>query len=315
MQNTAKSKSAKPRSVKSHLGKFAQAIARAKGRLGKSAHLQKERRRRSRVAQAAVNQKAELKKAYGNAWEQIEKAYKPYPAMAKRIAFSTLDAARLGTLASQFVRYAEESRKPNDQRYAEFRDERLAGVKANLTSAAPIYPALEEAMLAAWLDEAAKTLGANDPFIKAALGTAKPAEVAKQLVNTSKLADPTRAKPYLTRVRTRFGKSDDPLLVLARKVEPIIRELRAWKEEKIRAVDAARANASPKRALRSTAKRLRPMRISICASLRHSRGLRRRHDARAVQDDVLWLVRPRRQLRRKAAVQPARAHSQWQSRA
>ena len=188
---------------------------------------------------AAVNQKAELKKAYGNAWEQIEKAYKPYPAMAKRIAFSTLDAGRLGTLASQFVRYAEESRKPNDKRYPEFRDERLAGVKANLTSAAPIYLALEEALLAAWLEEAAKTLGANDPFIKIALGTARPADVAKQLVNTSKLADPNARKALFDAGAEAIAQSDDPALVLARKVEPIIRELRTWKEDKIDAADAS----------------------------------------------------------------------------
>ena len=81
----------------------------------------------------AVNQKAELKKAYVAAWDQIEKAYKSYPAMAKRIAYSTLTASRLGTLASMFVRYAEETRKPNEQRYPEFRDERLAALKRDLT--------------------------------------------------------------------------------------------------------------------------------------------------------------------------------------
>ncbi len=188
---------------------------------------------------AAVNQKAELKKTYGNAWEQIEKAYKPYPAMAKRIAVSTLDAGRLGTLASQFVRYAEEARKPNDKRYPEFRDERLAAVKTNLTSAAPIYPALEEALLTAWLAEAAKTLGANDPFIKATLGTAKPADVAKQLISTTKLADPSARKALFDGGAEAITLSNDPLLVLARKVEPIIRELRAWKEEKIDAADAS----------------------------------------------------------------------------
>ncbi len=187
----------------------------------------------------AVTQKAELKNAYGNAWEQIEKAYKPYPAMAKRIAFSTLEAGRLGTLASQFVRYAEESRKSNDKRYAEFRDERLAGVKANLTSAAPIYPALEEALLAAWLEEAAKTLGANDPFIKAALGTVKPTDVAKQIISTTKIADPNARKALFDGGADAILNSDDPLLVLARKVEPIMRELRAWREEKIDAADAS----------------------------------------------------------------------------
>jgi hypothetical protein len=201
-------------------------------------HIFKKKEDEEAALRAAVNQKAEWKKAYSDAWAQIEKAYKPYPALAKRIAFSTLDAGRLGTLASQFVRYAEELRKPNDKRYAEFRDERLAGVKANLTSAAPIYPELEEALIATWLEEAAKILGANDPFVKAAFGAAKPAEVAKQLIRTTKLADPNTRQALFDAGADAIAKSDDPLLVFARKVEPIIRELRAWKEDRIDAVDA-----------------------------------------------------------------------------
>jgi hypothetical protein len=192
---------------------------------------------------AAVNQKAELKKAYAAAWEQIEKAYKDYPAMAERIAFSNLTASRLGTLASMFVRYAEETRKPNEQRYPEFRDERLAAVKRDLTSPAPIYPAMEAAQLAAWLAEAQKTLGTNDPFVKAALGSAKPEDIAQQLIANTKLADAATRKALIDAgpeaIEAAIAKSDDPLLVLARKVEPIIRQLRAWEDEKIKSIEAS----------------------------------------------------------------------------
>lgn len=185
----------------------------------------------------AVNQKAELKKAYGAAWDQIEKAYKQYPAMAKRIAFSNLTASRLGTLASTFVRYAEETRKPNEQRYPEFRDERLAAMKRDLTSTAPIYPAMEGAQLAAWLEDVQKALGANDPFVKAAFGTSSAAEVAKQVVSNTKLADAATRKALIDGGAEAIAKSDDPLLVLARKVEPIIRQLRALEDEKIKTVE------------------------------------------------------------------------------
>jgi hypothetical protein len=188
---------------------------------------------------AAVNQKAELKKAYAAAWEQIEKAYKDYPAMAARMAFSNLTASRLGMLASMFVRYAEETRKPNEQRYAEFRDERLAAVKRDLTSTAPIYPAMEAAQLAAWLAEAQKTLGANDPFVKAALGSAKPEDIAQQLIANSKLAAATTRQALIDAGAEAIAKSDDPFLVLARKVEPIIRQLRAWEDDKIKSIEAS----------------------------------------------------------------------------
>jgi Peptidase S46 len=187
----------------------------------------------------AVNSKAELKKIYGKAWDEIDKAYKQYPAMAKRISFSNITASRLGTLASTFVRYAEEIRKPNDQRYPEFRDERIAAIKRDLVSTAPIYATFDESQLAAWLTEAQKTLGANDPFVKAALGSSKPEEVAKQLIASTKLADAETRKSLLEGGADAIAKSDDPFIVLARKVEPIIRQLRTWEEDKIKSVDAS----------------------------------------------------------------------------
>ncbi len=191
----------------------------------------------------AVASKPEWQRAYGDAWAQIEKAYAALPAMSKRIAFSILTASRLGTIASSFVRYAEEIRKPNDQRYEEFRDNRIEALKRNLLSPAPIYPEMEEAILAAWLEEAKKTLGADDPFIRAALGNSTPAEMAKRVIAGSELHDPAFRKALFEggpeASVDAISKSKDPLIELARKVEPIIRELRAWNEEKIQSVETS----------------------------------------------------------------------------
>jgi hypothetical protein len=187
----------------------------------------------------AVAAKAEWQSEYGPAWEQIEKAYAGLPSMGKRIAFSTLTASRLGTLASNFVRYAEEVRKPNEQRYEEFRDNRLETLKLSLLSAAPIYPAMEEAILAAWLEEGLKTLGKDDPFIRAAIGSSTPAEAARHVVAGSKLADVAFRKTLFEGGADAISKSNDPLIELARKIEPVIRELRAWNEDKILSVETA----------------------------------------------------------------------------
>ncbi|HKQ74749.1 MAG TPA: S46 family peptidase [Blastocatellia bacterium] len=187
----------------------------------------------------AVASKPEWRRAYGDAWTPIEKAYEALPAMAKRIAFSNLTALRLGTIASALVRYAEEGRKPNDQRYEEFRDNRLEAMKRNLLSPAPIYPEMDEAILAAWLEEAQKTLAADDPFIRVAIGGSTPAEVAKRVIGGTKLQDVTFRNGLFEGGADAINKSDDPLIVLARKVEPIIRELRAWNEEKIQNVETA----------------------------------------------------------------------------
>ena len=186
-----------------------------------------------------VAKRAELQKSYGEAWERIAAAYRELPSMAARIAFSNLTPSRLGNIASQLVRYAEEIKKPNEKRYDEFRDSKLESFTFALMSPAPIYPDMEEAVLTAWLDEGLKTLGPDDPFIKAALAGSTPAEVAKRAVSGSNLADVALRNSLRLGGADAIAKADDPMIVLARRVEPIIRELRAWNEEHILSVDAS----------------------------------------------------------------------------
>ena len=239
----------------------------------------------------AVASKPEWQRAYGDAWTPIEKAYAALPVMSKRMAFSNLTALRLGTIASSFVRYAEEIRKPNDQRYEEFRDNRLEALKRNLLSPAPIYPEMDEAILAAWLDEAQKTLGADDPFIRAAIGGSTPAEVAKRVIGGTKLHDVAVRKGLFEGGADAINKSDDPLIVLARKVEPIIRELRAWNEEKIQNVETSRGREDRQRAFRGLRQDgLSGRQLQFENRIRHGHRLRGRHHTRAVQDDVLRAV-------------------------
>jgi hypothetical protein len=180
----------------------------------------------------------ELQKLYAPAWEQIETAYAELPKMANRLAFSNLAASRLATLAQQIVRYGEEVKKPNDQRYPEFSDARLTSFRNNVLSPAPIYPEMEEAALVAWLEEAKRTLGANDPFIKAALGDAEVAEVVRRAVAETKLKDVAERRTLLDGGADAIAKSNDPMIALAKRVEPVVRELRAWNEEKILSVEA-----------------------------------------------------------------------------
>ena len=182
--------------------------------------------------------KPDQMKLYAPAWEQIEKAYVELPKMSNRLAFSNLAASRLATIAQQLVRYSEEVKKPNNQRYPEFSDARLEAFKANVLSPAPIYPELEEAALVAWLEEAKQTLGANDPFIKAALGDAEASEVVKRAISETKLKDVAERKALLEGGADAVAKSTDPLIALVKRVEPIARELRAWNEEKILSTEA-----------------------------------------------------------------------------
>lgn len=184
-------------------------------------------------------QKPELEKEYAPAWANIAKAYGTLPPMANRLSFSNLTASRLATIAQQLVIHKIETAKPNGERYPEFRDARLEAFKSSLLSPAPIYPEMEEAALADWLTEARKVLGADDPFIKAALGNAEPAEVAGRAVRETKLGDPAARKALLEATSEALQASTDPMITLARRVEPVIRELRLWNEKNIADVEAA----------------------------------------------------------------------------
>jgi len=186
---------------------------------------------------AKVAANPEWLKAYAPAWDQIAGAYAGLPALAKRIAFSNLTASPLAGMASTIVRFGDEIQKPSAQRYPEFTDARLEGLKFGLFSSAPVYPDMEEAQLAAWLEEAQKVLGAEDPFVRAALGGQTPAALAKQVMAGTALADPAARKALVEGGPAVIRASADPLVTLARRVEPVIRELRAWQEEKIQSVE------------------------------------------------------------------------------
>ncbi len=198
-----------------------------------------QKQQEERALREAVARNPEWQKRYGSAWEEVANAYAQYPSMAARIAFSTLSPSRLGSIASTIVRYTEEVQKPDASRYDEFRDSKLESLRFGLLSPAPIYPAMETAILSAWLAEAQKTLGADDPFVKAATGGRAPAGAAAAAIAGTTLVDPAKRKALLDGGAAAVAASADPLIVLARQVEPLVRQLRAWQERHILNVETA----------------------------------------------------------------------------
>ncbi len=187
----------------------------------------------------ALAAKPELNAQYAPAWDSIAKAYAELPGKANQLAFSSLAASRLATIAQQIVTYHIETAKPNAARYPEYRDARLDAFRSSLLSPAPIYPEMEEAALTYWLTEARKVLGVNDPFIRAALGEAEPSEVVGRAVRETKLIDPAARKALLEGGAAAVNSSTDPMVTLARRVEPVIRQLRDWNEKNITNVETA----------------------------------------------------------------------------
>ena len=197
------------------------------------------KREEERALRAAVTRNPDFQRAYGGAWDRIDDLYREMPGKAPRIAFSTLAPSRLGAWATTLVRYAEELDKPNDRRLEEFRDSRLDSLRFALLSTAPVYPGLEEAVLAGWLEEARRALGDADPFVVAALQERPAADVARTVVAGTRLTDAQARKSLLDGGPAAIRQSTDPLIALARRVEPALRDLREWQDSRLRSVEAS----------------------------------------------------------------------------
>lgn len=182
--------------------------------------------------------KPELEQRYAPAWANIAKAYEAMPTMSDRLSFSFLAVSRLGTIASQIVNWHIEKAKPNEKRYPEYTDARLEALKRSILSPAPIYPEMEEAQLTVWFEEVRKTLGNDDTFVKAAFGDADTAEVVRRAVRETKLKDPVIRQALLDGPSSAVTESTDPMIAFARRVEPVVRELREWQDKNIRSVEA-----------------------------------------------------------------------------
>lgn len=188
---------------------------------------------------AGLAKQLELNRQYAPAWGDVTRAYQALPKMADRIAFSTLEYSRIGKIAQQLVRYGNEVQKPNDQRLADYRDNRLESLKLTMLSPATIYPDLEAAILAGWLNEAVKTLGRGDPFVRAALGDVDVGEVVNRAVKETKLYDVAFRRSLVDGGADAITRSTDPMVTLARRVEPVWRELKEWNDTNILSVESS----------------------------------------------------------------------------
>ena len=169
-------------------------------------------------------------------WSQIESALKVAEGLAKEsLNVGTANSTLLG-YALSLVRIADEAAKPSEQRLPEYSDANLKSAKARLGVPAPYYKEQEVFLFTRGLEDAVRELGPEHPFVKAMLGGKPAAEVAKAAVEGSKLADPEARKALLAGGKKAVTESVDPMIVLARKLDPISRELRKKQEEEVQSV-------------------------------------------------------------------------------
>ena len=190
-----------------------------------SARILAKKEEEERALRASVAATPSWQKAYGDAWTRIDAAYAELPRMAPRIAFSTLSPSTAATHALSLVRYSGGT-EGNAARSA-------------LLSDAPLYPELEEAVLGGWLEAARRTLGDDDPFVKAALQGRPARDVAHEVIAGTRLLDLAARKALVDGGIAAIRASTDPLIALARRVDPIVRDVLDWRDNRIRSVEAA----------------------------------------------------------------------------
>ncbi len=170
----------------------------------------------------------QLARATGDPWAEIEQAERverdialPYTFIEEGAAFDS----RLFRYARILVRAAAERAKPSGSRLMGYSDEAMPALERRLTADVPLHPQLETITLSLGLTRMRDRLGPDDPLVRQVLGKESPEALAARLVAQSRLADPAVRKALWEGGEAAVAASSDPMIELARRVDPQARAL------------------------------------------------------------------------------------------
>ncbi|MGO8745818.1 MAG: S46 family peptidase [Thermoguttaceae bacterium] len=212
-----------------------------KARLGGLAGLQtpaimEQKQSEERKLREAVAADPRLKEQIGDPWSQVAAAIKVYGKILddnSLLERGTAFNSHLFSLARGLVRMAEESAKPNPQRLREYTESSRDSLTMQLFSEAPIYDGMEIATLADSLSMYLEIAGAENPLAKQVLAGKSPQERAAELVRGTQLKDVAVRKKLAEGGVKAIAESQDPMIQLARLVDPAARAVRKTYEEKV----------------------------------------------------------------------------------
>lgn len=181
-----------------------------------------------------------MKAETGDPWARIAEARAPLRGYGKE--YEMLEGAggfatRLFSIARGIVRVTAESAKADGERLPEYTQARRPSFERMLFSPAPIYAEAETAKLADSLAFLQETLGAGHEAVKIALAGKSPAERAAELVAGSSLADVKARRELVEGGAAAIEASKDPMIQLARALDPASRALRTRFETEVTSVE------------------------------------------------------------------------------
>jgi hypothetical protein len=134
---------------------------------------------------------------------------------------------------------AAENEKPNAERLPEYTDARRASLELGLYSPAPIHDDFEKLKLADSLAFMNELLGADNPLAKQIMNGKTPEARAAELIDGTKLKDVAYRKELAAGGAKAIDASNDPMIILARSIDPKARELRKRFESEVTGVERA----------------------------------------------------------------------------
>jgi len=184
-----------------------------------------------------------LKADIGDPWAAVDaamqaeqKLFLPYTYIEKQGGVRN----GLYAYARDLVRVSAEKQKPNADRLREYRDSALNSLEQELFSTAPVYPALEEQVLTTYFQHAEMYLtGDYAPLAQKLLAGKTPEHRAHELVSGTKLADPDYRRKLYEGGQAAIDASTDPMIVLARTMDPDARNYRKLYDDQVDAVERA----------------------------------------------------------------------------
>ncbi len=200
--------------------------------------LMAQRKKNEKEFRRTIIEDQNLSKSFGDAWDIIDKVVKENRKVALLQFYQNLRGYRLPGIATSIVRYVVEVKKPDAERLPGYHESVLNEFKFRLYSPAPVFKDMEEAVLSFTLQLSLDGLGKDDEFVKLVLAGRSPDEVAKELISGTKLDDPKFRKELIEGGQEAVANCKDPLIVLVRKIDPLLRKKEKWSRDNVESVIA-----------------------------------------------------------------------------
>jgi hypothetical protein len=172
---------------------------------------------------AKIAANPEWQKAYGDAWDTIANVEEQLKPEIKGLLFHRTDS-QMFEIALNIVQYVAEIKKPDGERLPQFHEAGLQSLKFQMLSPAPIEIPTEKLYMTTALKLGEEKMGKDDAYIQAILQGGDLDQTVNSLVDGTKLGDVAFRKSLIDGGEAAVAASTDPMIVTARRVDPIVRE-------------------------------------------------------------------------------------------